>query len=179
MLNFFQEKVDPHLVDLVRDGRRFHESHKWVIENYPLQAYTSAVVFSPTRSLIREHFKQEKPQWVQLLPTIAHQWSSCLQTLEGHRDWVRSVVFWHDGKHLASASGDKTVKIWDATDGTCLQTLDVDITVRDISFDKSASFLLTEIGAFELKRQSDPMLEQSTASLQQHGLVSVLIRSGL
>ncbi|KAH7303747.1 WD40-repeat-containing domain protein, partial [Stachybotrys elegans] len=44
-------------------------------------------------------------------------------TLEGHSDWVRSVVFSSDAKHLASASDDHTVRLWDATTGQCLQTL--------------------------------------------------------
>jgi hypothetical protein len=34
-----------------------------------------------------------------------------------------SVVFSHDSRQLASASGDHAVKIWDAVTGECLQTL--------------------------------------------------------
>jgi len=48
----------------------------------------------------------------------------CLQTLEGHSNWVQSVVFSPDSQRLASGSDDKTVKIWDAASGRCLQTLE-------------------------------------------------------
>jgi WD40 repeat protein len=44
---------------------------------------------------------------------------------------VSSVAFSHDSARLASASDDRTVKIWDASSGACLQTLeDYSITVR-------------------------------------------------
>src|SRR6202035_1438847 len=75
-------------------------------------------------SLIRHHFKKEEPKWITIKPTIGDKWSACLQTLEGHREVVRSVAFSHDSARLASASGDSTVKVWDASSGECLQTLE-------------------------------------------------------
>jgi WD40 repeat protein len=98
--------------------------HKGAIENSPLQAYASALVFSPARSLISGHFKREEPKWITIKPAIGDEWSACLQTLEGHSDPVRSVAFSPDSARLASGSDDSTVKIWDASSGKCLQTLE-------------------------------------------------------
>jgi len=36
----------------------------------------------------------------------------CLKTLEGHKDWVYSVIESQDGKHIISGSADGTIKIW-------------------------------------------------------------------
>jgi WD40 repeat protein len=94
--------------------------HKWAIENSPLQAYASALVFSPARSLTRGLFMEEEPKWITIKPAMGDKWSACLQTLEGHSGSVRSVAFSHDSTRLASASGDSTVKIWDASNGDCL-----------------------------------------------------------
>ena len=33
--------------------------------------------------------------------------------LQGHRTYIQSLVFWPDGKTLASASGDQTIRLWD------------------------------------------------------------------
>ncbi|CAP61094.1 uncharacterized protein PODANS_3_640, partial [Podospora anserina S mat+] len=49
---------------------------------------------------------------------------SCQQTLEGHSDSVRSVVFSPDSKWIASGSGDRTIKIWNLETGSCQQTLE-------------------------------------------------------
>jgi WD40 repeat protein len=46
-----------------------------------------------------------------------------MQTLEGHSGGVFSVTFSPDASRLVSASDDSKVKIWDASSGTCLQTL--------------------------------------------------------
>jgi WD40 repeat protein len=46
-----------------------------------------------------------------------------LLTLQGHTNGVASVAYSPDGKRLASASADKTVKVWDTQTGQALHTL--------------------------------------------------------
>jgi WD40 repeat protein len=112
------------LSQLVEDARRFIMYHKGAIEGFPLQTYASALLFSPTGSLIRQLFQHEEPEGFCVRPALSDGWSACLQTLEGHSSHVSSVAFSHDSTRLASASGDRTVKIWDASSGACLQTLE-------------------------------------------------------
>ncbi|KAH7084733.1 hypothetical protein BKA63DRAFT_1702 [Paraphoma chrysanthemicola] len=108
----------------VYDARRLIMYHKEAVEKYPLQVYASALLFSPADSLIRQLFQHEEPRAVAIKPYTSNGWSACLQTLEGHSGYVYSVAFSHDSARLASASGDGTVKIWDASSGACLQTLE-------------------------------------------------------
>ena len=86
--------------------------------------YASALVFSPARSITRDQFKNEEPKWIIRKPTMADDWSACLQTLEGHSSSVSSVAWSHDAMRLATASYDYTVKIWDPATGQCVSTLE-------------------------------------------------------
>jgi len=43
---------------------------------------------------------------------------------EGHKDWVSAASFDPAGAHLATSSGDGTIKIWDFLGSRCLTTLE-------------------------------------------------------
>ncbi|KAF5524076.1 Vegetative incompatibility protein HET-E-1 [Colletotrichum aenigma] len=88
----------------VQDAVRFIRYYRVAFENCPLQLYSSALVFSPRQSIIRNEFQSQVVNWITKRPVVDKEWSLCLQTLEGHRGDVYILSFSPDGTTLASAS---------------------------------------------------------------------------
>ncbi|KAJ5690340.1 hypothetical protein N7462_004732 [Penicillium macrosclerotiorum] len=107
----------------LQDARKFIFMTRQLIDFAPLQLYCSGLVFSPKQSIIRQQFSNELPSWMMSLPKVEESWSAELQTLESHSGSVNSVAFSPNGQLIASASTDRTVKLWEITTGTLLQTL--------------------------------------------------------
>ncbi|KAJ4293221.1 hypothetical protein N0V90_008503 [Kalmusia sp. IMI 367209] len=128
MINDLLDLLDPEesirTSAFLRDTRRVILSHHSTINETPLQVYYSAIVFVPEQSVVRKTFRDQFPAWLFLPPQVDSDWDACLQTLEGHSHYVRSVAFSPDGKQLASVSEDAMVKIWEISSGECLQTLE-------------------------------------------------------
>ncbi|KAH8797868.1 hypothetical protein F5884DRAFT_825522 [Xylogone sp. PMI_703] len=116
-------KKDPSLSMLVRDATRFLLRHYSTIATWPLQIYSSAIVFSPQTSVVRRINLDKLPVWFRKLPQVENSWASLIQTLAGHSDSVRAIAFSPDGKQIASGSDDRTIKLWDATTGDLQKTL--------------------------------------------------------
>ncbi|MCB0105135.1 MAG: hypothetical protein KDE53_04490, partial [Caldilineaceae bacterium] len=63
--------------------------------------------------------------------------------LAGHTDQVWSTTFSPDGKQIVTASQDNTAKVWDATTGNLLFTLDHTVGVIYAAFSPNSKYLLT------------------------------------
>jgi WD40 repeat protein len=95
----------------------------------------------------KEEAKKEEPK-KQPKATIPPQ-----QTLKGHKDWILGLAYNKDGTRLASASRDKTVKIWDPAGGKELLTIkDHPREVHAVAFSPDGKWLASTTGQW-LKKE--------------------------
>ncbi|KAB5522880.1 hypothetical protein GE09DRAFT_1154464 [Coniochaeta sp. 2T2.1] len=125
---------NPILSRLVYDAGRFVLSNKYVIEKAPLQLYSSALIFSPSKSEVRSQFRHLIPSWITHAVEVEEDWTPELYTLEGHGSSINSTAFSPVDDLLASGSRDNTTRIWDYITGTELYKFEESSTVFFVVF---------------------------------------------
>ncbi|KAJ6068068.1 uncharacterized protein N7446_005105 [Penicillium canescens] len=164
-----QGKNEPAaLLHRVQDASRFIRYHRLAIESSPLQVYSSPLIFSPMLSLTRRCYQRERPDWVLNDPLVDEDWSPCLQTLEGHSNSILSIAWSQDGSRLASASSDKTVRIWDTATGQCTSTLEGHSDMVLLIAWSQGGSRLASASSDNTVRIWDPATGQCASSLEGH-----------
>lgn len=74
---------------------------------------------------------------------VAAPTSICRCTLEGHGDAVLALAFRPDGKRVASASADGTIRIWDVGTGRCARAMTVGCKVNAVAFRPGGHVILS------------------------------------
>jgi len=76
---------------------------------------------------------------------------SIIRTFVWHTSNVNSITFGPDSFQLASASADRTIKLWDVNTGSQIRTFeDQKFSVNSVTFDPGGSYLASGSGDVQL-----------------------------
>src|SRR6201999_3869578 len=87
---------------------------------FPMEIYHSALPMSPEGSTLYKHYSCVLNINLPKVKSSHPLWTRSLQVFEGHSNGVNSVVISSNGKKLASASNDNTVRLWDVEKGEAI-----------------------------------------------------------
>ncbi|KAI7279900.1 hypothetical protein KC343_g1845 [Hortaea werneckii] len=134
------------LLNVLDDASRFTLRNRFIVNEAPLQKYLSGLLFAPSLSNIRQTYRDSLQRYFDVTPSVLARLGAERQKLEGHDDFVRAVALSPDGKTVASASSDKTVRLWDAATGEERQKHQASSRVSRIAFSSDGTGLEMDVG---------------------------------
>ena len=110
-LSYLQDN-DIELTDFLLDARDLVTKYQTSISQSAYQIYL-CMHLERGQSSIADHYRSNAVSDIKI-----ERFGN--RPIKGHTDWVHSVSFSPDGKHVASGSKDRTIRIWEAANENCI-----------------------------------------------------------
>ncbi|KAF3211501.1 hypothetical protein TWF106_010221 [Orbilia oligospora] len=114
------------LGDYLYDLGRFIQYNTDIITKAPMQVYHSALLWSPTESLVRKRFFGTHLRWVKVAPNVGKNWEPWTHIAEDGK-CASIIKFSHDSRYIARHTyWPKCITIRDCTSGALRQKIKLD-----------------------------------------------------
>ncbi|EHK17972.1 uncharacterized protein TRIVIDRAFT_67191 [Trichoderma virens Gv29-8] len=164
-----KRSVKDELQEFIYDASRFMQYHAEIMKSAPMQIYASALLFSPTKSLVRTQFKGTLSSWITSTPAQENHWSPLLQTIEA--DWPR--VASSGTNLLILRSKTKNVEIRDMISGQRVQELEhAEEVMRAVFSDSKHALTVTRNRIQIWNLDSNAVIHEVCGPDSGYGLVS-------
>ncbi|RAK86488.1 hypothetical protein BO79DRAFT_177352 [Aspergillus costaricaensis CBS 115574] len=137
LLSIVQTSHSDRISRFLYDAKRFTLKNIQIAKEYPLQLYSSALLFAPEKCTIRNTFFHYVSPYFSQLPRVPEYWGAELQILEVGAEYIECLEFSPDGQLLLTDTTNG-LRLWEASTGDLRHTLEESTHVRDA----------TKIGAF-------------------------------
>jgi WD40 repeat protein len=114
---------DSSLQALTADAKQFLIRTRQIVEEAPLQIYSSAIALAPGKSEIRRLFLDQLPRWLCQLPVARDDWSPELRVIHIESSLITAVAFSPDSQILAVAGSDKVIRLLKVKTGSICAVL--------------------------------------------------------
>ena len=114
-----QPSANVELLSFIDDATQFTSEFWYATPRYPLQIYELIHAFGPKASPIRHSISSQLDPWVEHYPST-EDWK---MSLNFYSERVSAIKFSPTGQLLASASQDRTIRLWDLVTGTLQRTI--------------------------------------------------------
>ncbi|PYH73670.1 uncharacterized protein BO88DRAFT_484569 [Aspergillus vadensis CBS 113365] len=122
LLSIVQTSRSDQMSKFLYDAKRFTLKNIQIAKDFPLQLYSSALLFAPEKCTIRNTFSHCVPPYFSRLPRVPEYWGAELQILEVGAATVNYLEFSPDGQMLLTH--DHSLKLWETRTGDLRNTLE-------------------------------------------------------
>ncbi|KAK6351443.1 hypothetical protein TWF718_004603 [Orbilia javanica] len=137
--NIINFERNPIMSALAQNATSFLSQNYQLIRTWPLQIYSSAIIFSPQAGLVREANLDKIPGWLRRIPQVEEGQSYPIQTVKTFSESITAIAFSPDSKTIAAVT-KITIELWDVATGDHLKTIVCGDYVLDCSSTNAVVF---------------------------------------